>query len=152
MYNTELCILYIFQDTIKPLYNMIIGLQNTLYFTTHVTSCYNRLWNKDGLLYHILWNMHCFVLFCYGGLLGLLYIRGSHMGNGKFMMTSSNVNIFRATGHLCGEFTGHRWITHTKASDAVLWCFLWSAPEWTVKKTTVGLVIKDAIAPITTSQ
>ena len=26
------------------------------------------------------------------------------------MMTSSNGNIFRVTGHLCGEFTGHRWI------------------------------------------
>ena len=24
------------------------------------------------------------------------------------MMTSSNWNIFRVTGHLCGEFTGHR--------------------------------------------
>ena len=23
----------------------------------------------------------------------------------------------------------HRWIPHTKASDAELWCFLWSAPE-----------------------
>ena len=23
------------------------------------------------------------------------------------MMTSSNGNIFRVTGHLCGEFTGH---------------------------------------------
>ena len=28
-------------------------------------------------------------------------------------MTSSNGNIFRITGHLCGEFTGHRWIPHT---------------------------------------
>ena len=27
-----------------------------------------------------------------------------------FMMTSSNGNIFRVTGHLCGEFTGPRWI------------------------------------------
>ena len=44
------------------------------------------------------------------------------------MMTSSNGNIFRVTGHLCGEFTGHRWIPDTKASDAELWCFLWSAP------------------------
>ena len=43
------------------------------------------------------------------------------------MMTSSNGNIFRVTGPLCGEFTGHRWIPHTKASDAELWCF-WSAP------------------------
>ena len=25
-------------------------------------------------------------------------------------MTSSNGNIFRFTGHLCGEFTGHMWI------------------------------------------
>ena len=39
-----------------------------------------------------------------------------------------NGNIFRVTGHLCGEFTGHRWIPRTKASDAELWCFLWSAP------------------------
>ena len=45
------------------------------------------------------------------------------------MMTSSNGNIFRVTGHLCGEFTGHRWIHRTKASDAELWCFLWSASE-----------------------
>ena len=46
-----------------------------------------------------------------------------------YMMTSSNGNIFRVTGHLCGEFTGPRWIPHTKASDAELWCFLWSASE-----------------------
>ena len=26
------------------------------------------------------------------------------------MMTSSNKNIFRVTGHLCGEFTGRRWM------------------------------------------
>ena len=46
------------------------------------------------------------------------------------MMTSSNGDIFRVTGHLCGEFTGPRSIPHTKTSDAELWCFLWSAPEW----------------------
>ena len=33
-------------------------------------------------------------------------------------MTSSNENIFRVTGHLCGEFTGDRWTPHKKASDA----------------------------------
>ena len=43
-------------------------------------------------------------------------------------MMSSNGNIFRVTGHLCGEFTGPRWIPRTKASDAELWCFLWSPP------------------------
>ena len=39
------------------------------------------------------------------------------------MMTSSHENIFRVTGPLCGGFTGHRWIPHTKASDANIWCF-----------------------------
>ena len=43
-------------------------------------------------------------------------------------MTSWNGNIFRVTGHLCGEFAGTRWIPLTKASDVELWCFLWSAP------------------------
>ena len=45
------------------------------------------------------------------------------------MMTSSNGNIFRVTGPLRGEFTGPQWIPRTKASDAELWCFYWSAPE-----------------------
>ena len=37
--------------------------------------------------------------------------------------------LFRVTGHLCGEFTGPRWIPHIKTSDAELWWFLWSASE-----------------------
>ena len=49
----------------------------------------------------------------------------------EYMMTSSNGNIFRVTGPLCGEFIGHRWIPITKASDAELWCFPWSSPEQT---------------------
>ena len=49
------------------------------------------------------------------------------------MMTSSNGNLFRVTGHLCWEFIGHPLIPHTKASDAELWCFLSSVPEYTVE-------------------
>ena len=37
-----------------------------------------------------------------------------------FMMTSLNGNIYRVPGPVCGEFTGHRWIPLTKASDAEL--------------------------------
>ena len=33
-----------------------------------------------------------------------------------------------------------------RASDAELWCFLWSAPEQTVEQTTETPVIWDAIA------
>ena len=36
---------------------------------------------------------------------------------------SSNGNIYRVTGPLCVEFTGHRWISLPKASDAELWRF-----------------------------
>ena len=65
-------------------------------------------------------------------------------------MTSSNGNIFRATGPLWGESTGHRGIPLTKASDAELWCFLWSAPEQTTEQKIETLVIWDAIVLITT--
>ena len=40
-----------------------------------------------------------------------------------FMMTPTNGNSFRVADPLCGEFTGHRWIPLTKASDAELWWF-----------------------------
>ena len=36
------------------------------------------------------------------------------MGREACMMTSSNGNIFRVTGPLCGEFGAHRWIPRTK--------------------------------------
>ena len=45
------------------------------------------------------------------------------------MMTSSNGIIFCASGPLCGEFSGHWWIPLTNASDAELWCFIWSTPK-----------------------
>ena len=64
------------------------------------------------------------------------------------MMTSSNENIFRVTGPLCVEFTGDRWISPTKASDAELWCFLWSAPKQTAEQTIEMPVIWDAITLI----
>ena len=45
-----------------------------------------------------------------------------------YTMTSSNGNTFRLTGPLFGDLTGHRRIPLTKARDAELWYFLWSAP------------------------
>ena len=68
----------------------------------------------------------------------------------SFTMTPSNGNIFRVTDLLCGEFTG-RWIPRTKASDAELWCFLWSAPGLTIEQTIETSVIWDAIALIMVS-
>ena len=50
---------------------------------------------------------------------GIEQVTGQYLN----MMTSSYGSIFRVTGHLCGEFTGPRWIPCTKARDAELWCF-----------------------------
>ena len=54
------------------------------------------------------------------------------------MMTSSNGNIFRVTGHLCGKFTGPRWISRTKASDAELWCSFDMRPNIRLSKQSWG--------------
>ena len=58
--------------------------------------------------------------------------------NKHFMMTSSNGNIFRVTGHLCGEFTGHRWIPRTKASDTELDAFFDLRPNKRLNKQSEG--------------
>ena len=60
-------------------------------------------------------------------------------------------HFFRVPGPLRGEFTGHRWISLTKASDAELWCFLWCAPEQTPERIIETPVIKDVMALIMTS-
>ena len=66
------------------------------------------------------------------------------------MVTSSNGTIFRITGPLWWESTGHLWIPLTKASDAELSCVLWSAHEQTVEQTIETLAIWDGIALIMT--
>ena len=73
--------------------------------------------------------------------------------NWIIMMTSSIENIFRVTGPLGGVSTGYRWTPPPpiKASEAELWCFLWSAPEQTVKQIIETPMIWDAIALIMTS-
>ena len=49
------------------------------------------------------------------------------------------------------ETTGDRWIPLTEASDAEFWCFLWSASEKKVEKTTETPVICDAMVLVMTS-
>ena len=96
--------------------------------------------------------------FCLG--LNLLNLKGSQaMGSSKrnayprWPLGSgwARINIFCVTGSLLGESTGDRWIPLTKASDAELWCLLWSVPEQTAEQTTETPVVRDAIALIMTS-
>ena len=68
--------------------------------------------------------------------LSLLFAYDTQSTSEHYYVIKSNGNIFRVTGTLCGEFTGHRWIPHTKASDAELWFFYLrlnerlSKPSW----------------------
>ena len=64
--------------------------------------------------------------------------RKLHVEIHEYMVTSSNGNNFRFPGPLCGELTGHRWIPRAKASDAELWCFLWSTPKKRLSKQSWG--------------
>ena len=50
-------------------------------------------------------------------------VKFSNHTTSEFMMTSLNGNIFRVTGLLWWESTGHRWFTLTEASDAELGVF-----------------------------
>ena len=68
--------------------------------------------------------------------------------NAASMVTSSNGSIFRFTGHLCGEFTGPRWIPRTKASDAGLWCFLWSTSDKRLSKHSWGWWFETLSGPL----
>ena len=96
----------------------------------HPMSCNDSLLASVASFTCTWWNKVVVILACRCIIdFGNLYLTA--MGHLLFhpMMTSSNGNILRVTGHLCGEFTGPRWIPHTKASDAEFWCLLWSAPE-----------------------
>ena len=66
------------------------------------------------------------------------------------MMTSSNGNIFRVTGHLCGEFTGHRWIPRTNGQwrGALMFSLICAWINCWVNNRNIW----DVIAPIMTSQ
>ena len=64
------------------------------------------------------------------------------------IMTSSNGNIFRVTGPLCGEFTGPRWIPRAKANDAELWCFLWSVMNKRLSKQSWGWWFETPTHPL----
>ena len=92
----------------------------------HVHNCH--LSRLPHMVQSILQSKHQHTILCSKLDNHLMFFSFPMFLSSNYMMTSSNGNIFRVTGHLCGEFTGHRWIP-----DAKLWCFLWSASEWTVE-------------------
>ena len=63
----------------------------------------DNIWN---FLYYLIWAGSCYLFIGLNLLMDLCLPQN--------LMTSSNGNIFHITGPLCGEFTGDRWIPHTK--------------------------------------
>ena len=110
--------------------------------STHECICITKMilpkWHSCDRIWH------CLIMYIF---------HNAHLDNSSmqpmFIMTSSKGNIFRITGALWGESTGHRWIPLTKASDADLRCFLWS--EQTVEQTIETMLIWDAMVLIMTS-
>ena len=82
------------------------------YLNGQYTRCAERFYKmSSAILRNIVWNAFEVINPPVPGVLKIVIFELD-------MMTSWNGNIFRVTGHLCGEFTGHRWSPHTKASDA----------------------------------
>ena len=116
-----------------------LPLGDTLQFTWNVTElssidntrieCNNKFFQNALIFVNPRKAFETFAWKTVANLVRLPYAKLSNNDMHQPMMTSSNGNIFRATGHLCGAFTGRRWIPGTKTSDAELWCFLLSAPE-----------------------
>ena len=81
--------IYLFMHSIKSEVQVILQSKHTIFFILLFFCCVH---------FYCSWSIH------------VIY-------QPIFMMTSSNGNIFRVTGHLCGEFTDPRWIPRTKASE-----------------------------------
>ena len=121
--------------------NLLWNIMNFVGFkyNTHTYSTLVSLGNKP-LLEPIVNTIICY---------RTMYWKPSHVHAHISWWRHQNGNIFRVIGPLCGEFTGHRWITLIKTSDAELWCFFYrSMPEQTVEYTIETPVIWDAIALI----
>ena len=85
-------------------------------WTWHDTEILMRILRVDWLSRHWSWAINCSVTnICWKD--PKIYTASFHLIS-LHMMTSSNGNIYRVTGHLCGEFTGHLRIPRTEASDA----------------------------------
>ena len=92
-------------------------------------SCWIHLCWKQAVVYASIINVRLLMSW-WRYSIQLLVIIGSSEGIlPYFMMMSSDGNIFRVTGPLWGQSTGHWWIPLTKASDPELWCFFICA--WT---------------------
>ena len=70
------------------------------------------------------------------------------VGDDFTIMTSSNGSTFRVNGHLCGEFTDHRWIPSTEASDTELYVFFYLRLNKRLSKQSWGWWFETTSRPL----
>ena len=97
-------------------------------FTYHHLLRFSRIYrNHLEILCYSCWITCCYCIFVANSSINRAFFQSYNLFCCRTvtvnMMMSSNRNILRVIGPLCGEFTGHRWIPRIKASDAELWCF-----------------------------
>ena len=109
----------------------------------HVFCCWlNLIYHK--LLcetHHDEWKLLCFVFLLW---FDQIWMVDWQLWRHQMETFSALLAVCAGNSPVTGEFP-------SKARDAEFWCFLWFAPEQTVEKTTVKLVILDAFVPIMTS-
>ena len=88
--------------------------------------CESSIWLCPYLITQLTCCVKIVMLLLYKISSGRNYDMSSTINNTKYMMTSSNGSIFPVIGSLCGEFTGHRWVPITEASDI----FSVAGPLW----------------------
>ena len=97
-----------------------------------------RLWTNISIMSSSLFVKYLFWFGCHNVIVTSSRTLNNCVLTQCTIMTSSNGNVLRVTGLLCGEFTGPRWISLTKASDAELWCFFDLRPNKRVSKQSWG--------------
>ena len=80
------------------------------FFPNTITLVFNSFTTIIFLERNLCNPFNCFCIYAYG----IFFVTGVTTWRKLVMMTSSNGNIFRVTGHLCGKFTGYGWIPRTK--------------------------------------
>ena len=142
--------------TLSPVYR--INAHSTKYTSTSVSYVHclqislndndNEMWYAKKRIRRICFSYNASMRYSmrhmYGGIVSVIY-PGLYL---KFMMTSSNGNIFRVAGHLCGEFTcpsefrSERPVTRSfdvffnqrlnKRLRKQPWCWWFETPQWSV--------------------
>ena len=97
-------------------WNSVKGNQKSMRFVDPTNKNFYQVWGQS----HVQYVQKCHETKC---------IRDEGMNVRQFTWWRHQMETVSALLAICAGNSPARWILRTKASDAGLWCFLWSAPE-----------------------